>query len=183
MRDIDVRIAHASNPKRLGERYNHCMRQSDGWVLFIDHDVLLLHPKWYEICLRAIKNAGPKAGFLTALTNRLGCAQQRYPVPGHDISDHTKVALELEKKNRGQLEDFTHGKRMSGHVILTNREAWEACGGFTEGLGICGTDTRYHGRIEEAGYRVLLMKDLYVYHRYERFWKQEQFNSGEWALK
>ena len=179
---MEVIIPHDADEKNLGAVYNMAMKKADDWVLFMDSDAFLLHPKWYDICIRAIAREGYGAGLMTCYTNRLGCSQQIINRnSGHDILEHTQIAIDVEKENRNQVENYTNGKRMSGHLMLTHRDAWERCGGFAEGVGVIGTDTRYHGAIESAGYKVLLLKDLYVYHRYERYWRLPEWQNGAWC--
>jgi len=183
--EIDIHIAHDMDQGRLGETYNRLMGQSStDWVLFIDSDVLLLHPRWFNIFVRTIYLHGEGTGLITCKTNRLGCKEQMIlgNDNNHDIIKHTEHAISVERQFRGQVEDYTHGKRMSGHVMLVNKCAWEKVGGFPIG-GVIGTDTKFHGRIEHGGFKVLCMKDQYVYHRYLRQWRMQEYNDGEWAKR
>ena len=76
MISLDVRIPYLPN-KELGRAYNEAMETVRSWVMFIDSDVFLrTQPKWYDICMEAIRRVGHDAGFITCVTNRIGCPAQ-----------------------------------------------------------------------------------------------------------
>ena len=116
------------------------MRESPHeWVLLLDHDVLLLHPSWYEVCQRAIREH-PDAGLFTCFTNNVMCKHQRDPgaPAGHDFAAHRARAKALWE---------THGYRctenakwlIAGFFTLTSKTAWAKAGGFPE-EGFFGVD-------------------------------------------
>lgn len=178
---LDVYIPHNISASQLGKVYNSVMEKADGWVLFLDSDAMLLHPKWYDICMRAIYVLGDEAGFISCLTNRIGHALQRHcQYRGDDMKEHTQIAIAVEKSLRREYLDVTNDKGISGHFILTNKEVWSKSRKFKEGLGVLGTDNSYHYAVRDAGYKVFIMKDMYVYHRYARYWKGKNYKSGEW---
>jgi len=178
---FDKCIPHNEDPLLIPDEYNRYMEQSEDWVCFIDSDAMFIHPKWHTILLRAIKNLGKKAGFITCMTNRVGhlsCIPSDCP-QDHDIEKHTKYAIENEKKNREVYFNTKDLNPLSGHVILTHREAWEKSGRFrTANKGFLGVDNNYYRDVRKAGYETYIMKDMYVYHRYTRFWKKKDFR--EW---
>jgi len=159
---------------RIGEAYNNALSNLvEGWVLFIDHDVLLVNPYWWDICNAAINHVGLDAGWITCYTNRIGCKFQKAPnvnTQTDDIKYHRQFALDLFKKNRGKIRDLTNAKggRFSGMFILTHKQAWIDAGGFKENIGFFNVDCRYFTSLKNAGYKLFLMEDLYVYHGYFR---------------
>lgn len=171
--DIPVLIPYAPNGM-IGAAYNNVMKLIEDWVLFIDHDILLgLNPYWYEICNNAISAIGHNAGWLTCYTNRIGCSLQKAPdvnTISDDIRYHQMYARNLYKLNKGKLTDVTNipGKKFSGMFILTHKKAWSDAKGFPENIGFFGVDCEYYTRLKQAGYKTLIMKDLYVYHSYFR---------------
>jgi GT2 family glycosyltransferase len=168
---VPVIIAYAPNQK-LGFAYNREMEHVDEWVIFIDYDVMLLNPHWYDICLNAIQKVGHDAGWITCYTNRIGCKHQALGidnVESHDIRYHQQIAKKMYDTKRGKIRDLTDQPgQLSGMFILTNKKAWKATGGFKTD-GFYGVDNDYSRRIRLAGYRLYLMEDLYVYHSYFRF--------------
>jgi len=161
--------------KRLGEAVNRFMAKVDHWGLILDWDVHLLNVHWYDLCLDAIRRAGPQAGLITCVTNRIGCPLQRVKgAPDSDSRDeHADFAMHYEMEHAGELEDITHQSRwkLSGFFFLTSREAFDVVGPAPANKFI-GFDNWYHDRLREAGYGIYIMRNLYCFHAYRRQWKK-----------
>lgn len=173
----------------LAKAYNTTVDQfAKDWILMIDHDILLAtNPYWYEICNAAINQVGHDAGWITCVTNRIKCRYQKasnISADNDDMRYHRNFAKELYQKKKGRLLDATalENARFSGLFILTHREAWKKVNGFNEGIGFYGVDCDYSARLKNAGYKLFVMLDLYVYHGYFRetllpfFKTKEDFN-------
>ena len=93
---LDICIPHNEDPLLIVDEYNRYMEQSEDWVCFLDSDAMFIHPKWHTILLRAINNLGKKAGWMSAMTNRVGHnTQVSIDCPqGHEIEAHTKYSIE-----------------------------------------------------------------------------------------
>lgn len=174
---IQVCIPYAPN-QALGTACNAIMQRAEDWVLFLDHDVLLLNPNWYMMCEKAINEVVHKAGIITCMTNRIGCPIQRETVEDTDnLAYHWGIAKSLYNKHGSTVKDITVETRpLSGFFMLTHRKAWEQVGGFCEKF--LGMDTQYFGKLRDAGYRFYLLPGLYCYHAYKRFWKTGDFALG-----
>jgi len=169
---IDVKIPWEPG-KRLGYAFNRAIETVEDWVLILDYDVMLLSVNWYDICLRAIDKYGHSAGLISCMTNNIGCPLQR---DNHnktqDMDWHFSRAAEVERKNAGVVQDVTDSQfKLSGMFFLTHRSAWEKTGRVPDDKFI-GVDNWYDARIRENGYKVLILRDLYVYHGYKRLWKE-----------
>ena len=120
---IDVHIAYEPGGQ-IGADYNRIMRESPHeWILFLDHDVLLLHPSWYEVCQAAIKDH-PNAGLLTCYTNNIACKHQKLcdSPEGHDISLHRARARALWRSSGNRCtENSRH--LIGGFFMLTSKTA------------------------------------------------------------
>ena len=168
---LSIAIPYASK-FNIGRAYNMYMKQSQAeWVIFMDHDVLLVNPKWFEICRQAIIQHGDKCGLFTCYTNRIGCPLQQAPGVDNksdDINYHRYFAKKLYNNNLGRVLDLTKAKYFfSGMFIMTSRAAWEVTGGFKEG-DFFHIDVDYCKKIRKCGLKTMLMQDLYVYHGYFR---------------
>jgi|GEM_PF-2163998 len=162
--EIDVRIPYRADGD-LGFEYNRLMGQSDGWVLLLDHDVLLLNPHWYELCQQAIEEVGEDAGIITCRTNNIACPGQKDKhAPGNaDLDAHRKRAVELWKAHGAHTTDITRGKKLiGGFFMLVHRKVWERVGGFKRGF--LGVDNNFHQRVMRAGLKVYRLDGLYCYH-------------------
>ena len=180
---IDVRIAFEPGGQ-IGADYNRIMRESPHeWVLFLDHDVLLLHPSWYQVAQEAIRSH-PEAGIFTCWTNNIACKHQkdRGAPAGHDIEAHRARAWELWNKYGMKC---SHNRRwlIGGFFMLTSKAAWRKAGGFPED-GFFGVDNEYHRRIMRAGLTCWRIDGLYCYHirdRKDRSWAGGVPTSAEFA--
>jgi len=170
---IDVRIPWEPG-KRLGFACNRMFKTVDDWGLILDWDVTLLSLDWYDKCVAAIEAAGDNAGLISCMTNRIGCPLQKLALSGHvrnsdDLQIHYGISDTLP---RGALiEDVTNSShKLSGLFFLTRRGVWDAVGGVPDDKFI-GMDNYYHDRVRAAGYRIFIIKNLYVFHGYRRVWK------------
>lgn len=173
---IDVRIPWEPG-RRLGYAFNRMMETVSGWVLVLDWDVLQLDINWYDKCLKTIEVVGDDAGLISCVTNRIGCPLQK---AGSDsinsnIDYHVGFSQAISYDHSGIVEDVTEENwKLSGMFFLTNKKVFEKVGPVPDDKFI-GLDNWYHDRVKEAGYRIYIMRDLYVFHNYKRQWK----NKGE----
>lgn len=155
--------------QKVGIAYNRIMNELDGWVGFMDHDIFFANPSWYELFTNAIDRLGENAGFITCVTNRIGCQLQKQPGVdrnNHDIRYHKKIAREVYDQSGNEIVDITDSPfSPSALVFVTHKKAWQKVGGFSERKHI-GCDNDYCGRLKRSGYRLFIVKGLYVYHWY-----------------
>jgi GT2 family glycosyltransferase len=167
---IDVYIPYEPC-SRLGRAYNRAMEQSKDWVLFLDHDLFLCNPNWYDICLDAIKKIGKRAGWITCMTNNIPANYQRADIimsgvpENNDLVQHINYAKRLDKQFNGIYEEAKEsgGKLpdFCGYFILTHKEAWQKAGGFKDDFYV---DCWYGWALYKAGYKLIRIPGLYVYH-------------------
>ena len=165
---IDVRIAFEPNG-RLGEDYNRIMEESSQeWVLFLDHDVLIIHPCWYSVCQHAIKQK-PEAGIFTIWSNNIGNKRQKYPgAPNsrHPIHAHKNLARRIWMKYQYNLS-VIDPHLIGGFFLLTSKTAWNKAGKF-RGTGLLGEDNEYHRRMMACKLKAYRIDGLYALHLRER---------------
>lgn len=161
---IDVRIPYEPGG-RLGWDYNRVMEETPHrWVLFLDHDVLLLNPNWYHICQRATESG---AGLITCKTNarHQGTGQQAIGAPQDDRMEvHQQFAKTLWAKHKMLVTSIP---KASGFFMLVSKSAWEAVGGFPA-KGMFREDWGFSQRLVGSGYRIACLEGLYVYHLKKR---------------
>ena len=150
----------------LGAAYNRTMAllPEDGWACFLDHDAMFTTRYWHEQVLRAIE-LHPGAGAFTAVTNRIGNADQvalGIDPGNHDVAYHRTFGAQLADNHA--LRDVTSGPLISGVLIVLSKAAWKAIGGFQDGF--LGIDNQMHLDLKRAGKRVFVIEGLYVYHWY-----------------
>jgi GT2 family glycosyltransferase len=168
--DPHIDIVIPWQPGNLGAAYNQTMEKADGWVCFLDHDILMLNPDWYFMIQRTVRQLGKTAGWITGMTNRIACAQQYCPEAptGDNILDHMTFAKRQYLKYGDELREANYDDTnfgFSGFMILTHREAWEKTPGFMDGF--LGVDNEYHKSVCKAGYKSYVLPGLYMYHIYK----------------
>lgn len=153
--------------RNLGRAYNQTMRRLEGedWCVFLDHDAMWTTRTWYPQLLAAIRE-NPKAGLITAVTNRVGRKEQIAPgcPKGHDLREHFVFGAALRDKHGSAVRDLTKGALISGVVLCLSRQTWQDMRGFRDGF--FGVDNEAHKSVRRIGKRVLMMPGLYVYHWY-----------------
>ena len=165
--------------KNAGIAYNRAMDRAHDWVLIMDHDLFLCNPSWYEIFLDAIIRLGHKAGWISAVTNRIPFGPQKSqgcPAISDNLIDHIRWA-EKVWNDHGSATVQNNGYGYCGFTILTHKEAWQKVGGFPEDQGF-HVDGNYAKKIYEAGYGMYIMPGNYVYHLHDR--KNEVWKWNKW---
>lgn len=152
----------------IGREYNCIMKScSCNWVGFADHDIFLANPHWYKMFVDAISVLGDKAGFIGCVTNRIGSQLQKVVAEkNNDIKYHKTLAERIYKENGNAVQDVTDSQFCpSALMFVTPKKAWYETGGFREN-GLVGVDTDYVNKLKAKGYKIYLLKGLYVYHWY-----------------
>jgi len=157
------------NGQNIGEYYNECCRiVPDGnWICFWDADVMTFHTfgNMNDFLEKAIaENPGVK--LFSCVANRIGTHKQRVNKTqdtNPSMIYHRKQAEQYLKKFGNQLRTDT--KTVSGLMLLFQKSTWQAVGGFTE-KGIAGVDTDFSRKISSHGWKVGILRGLYVMHYY-----------------
>lgn len=155
--------------KNLGSHYNRLMGTVKDWVCFLDHDILMLNPNWYHMCIHAVEALGHYAGWITGMTNAIACPFQfDLSAPKNsNMVDHMRHAKKRYNQHGERLQMIDPDKiplEFSGFMILTHKTAWEEAGGFDDGF--LGVDNFYHKKLLKAKYTTYVMPGLYMYHLY-----------------
>lgn len=165
--------------KNAGAAYNRAMQHASDWVLILDHDLFLACPNWYEAALDAVMKLGHKAGWISAVTNRTPCGDQKSqgcPDGSDNLIDHIRWA-EKVWKDHGSSTVRHDGIGYAGFWILTHKEAWTKVGGFPENHGF-HVDGDYSKALFKHGYESYVMPGVYVYHLMDR--KNEVWKWNKW---
>lgn len=160
-----------STEKNIGKALNEfCANVPDGdWICLQDGDIIYLTPDWGVQIEEVIRKHGDKFGLIGCLTNRLGRDIQRYKGEfsnEHDIKVHYKIAGELVKSDWAVVEDVTRRKYIAGMFMLFPKSLWNKIK-FKENTP--AFDDYFSKEVSRKGYKLGLMKGLYVYHLY-RIW-------------
>ena len=165
---IDVRIPYGD--PGLADAYNQALRESSAeWLLFLDHDVFLCNPLWYEISKQAIldlKEWDPKAACIgcKAGGEHHKSTMRRLGVPNSDIAYHIEQSRKQWRRFGPALDRVK--RHIAGYFLLVNKEAALAVGGFEQkNNSINNVDQLFGQKLLDAGYHIFELPGLYIYHR------------------
>lgn len=178
----EVKIYY-SNPyntsKNIGKGLNDFCKlvPEDAWICLQDGDMMYLTPDFGVQIEKVIKEYGHNYGLIGCMTNRLGRQIQRIGDldNNHDIIKHYEIAVKLSKDNFGVVEDITHKRYVAGMFMLFPKSLWNKVKFKENNIAF---DDAFSQDVRRAGYRLGLMKGLYVYHLY-RAWSDNPVKSRE----
>ena len=151
--------------KNLGGAYNEIIASSrDEWVILKDYDVCGLTPTQLLQIPEYINKYGDGTGIFTCYTNRIGYGHQRYRgevSEDSDIKHHIEIAKNLESLH---LSVTKMPELISGFFMVVKKSAWEKVQGFPDGL--LGVDDKFSRKIHKAGFDILRMDTIYLWHNY-----------------
>ena len=155
--------------KNIGVSYNKILNlvDEDDWVCFLDGDAVHTSP-FFGVRLEEVIVNNSDYSMFTCVTNRIGCPYQ-IAQGVNQISDDQKYHREFGEKiwnsYKTQVVDITKLQLLSGVLILIQKKAWSKVGGFKE-TGMLGVDNDIHTKFKNFGFKVGLMKGIYVQHWY-----------------
>jgi Predicted glycosyltransferases len=168
---------------KLGYAYNRAMEKAEDWVLFLDHDVFLCNPNWYELLLHVISKVGHSVGVISGITNRIPSIIQNSnnylkEVPKSNVlDDHILYSKKIWEKYKFQYIIKEGKSDLCGFTILTHKEAWKKAGGFQNKFHV---DCHYGWDVQAAGFKVCIVPSFYVYHLESekvRLWDWNQWSN------
>ena len=167
---IDVKIPY-SPTGQLADAYNEALTEGcSEWVLFLDHDVFLCNPHWYDICVKAIESVkdDPKAFCIGCIAGgEIKIRRKKrhpQPLPIDSIAVHIELAKQAYAMHGNEV--VPRDKYVTGFFLLVNRKIAKKIGFVQQRLGnIYNIDIDFGTRGLEAGYNIYTIPGLYVYHR------------------
>lgn len=137
------------------------------WLVILDGDTAFLLSDFGHQIEHYIKQY-PDTGLFTCYASRCHYAWQR--VPGSDqenpdIRYHRKIA-EQQSKLLGQVAEID--KRIAGHMMVIQKKTWLKIRNTAKNAAkekyILGVDTKISNAIRVHGYKIRLMKSIYILH-------------------
>lgn len=164
---MTIPFAPPSDALNLGGAYAATMNATTApWVMFMDYDAQILTPHFYRLALEAIADTRRPWGLLSCMATRTGNRAQRVGSMDdhHDIRrwrERQKMILRAHK-GRPLITEIGPGAKMSGHVLIVRREAFEAIPPIPPGL--VGIDWWLCEQMQRAGFALGIIERLAVYH-------------------
>jgi hypothetical protein len=163
--DLNLNLINAYN------RHMELLPGNEDWAIFIDHDALWTTYHWKRQIAQYIESY-PEYSCFTCLTNRVASVKQVAPnAPTNNNYEEHRAFGELLANAPLELEDFTipTPNHLSGVVIVLHKSAWKNIGKFktwNATSNILGVDSALHRDLHQHGYKLGIMKNVYVYHWY-----------------
>lgn len=161
--------------KHLGVAYNQAIEifhsrakfhGGSNFIVVMDHDAMFLTPDAIKI-IEGYTEKWPDTGIFTCYTNRLhpdSKGQLLGPMSENDsIRDWITVA-EKQKSKGFHVTEINHS--IGGFLMVINMGAWFRIGGFNPDKKCLGVDNDFSDRILKAGYKILRMDSIVVWHSY-----------------
>jgi hypothetical protein len=161
--------------KQYGRELNRAINNAfHDWVCVTDLDTMFLYEHSGTIIEDAISYA-PENTILSCFTNR--CAHKHQLINEHfsycgDVTIHYQIAKRMADVHWADCIDLPPEKSISGFLMIFNKHLHNQVP-FMDGLrnaNGCFFDVDFIRRAKQAGYKLRLIKGLYVMHYY-RFHK------------
>lgn len=161
-----------SSDKSLVESYNaiYDKLSPDDWGCILDGDAMFTTRTFGHQIEDVIKKHGETYGVLTSMTNRVANNEQL--VPGtwssNDMSYHRAKGDEVYDAFFDRVDDITQRSLFSGVMVLMQANTWREIYPdiVKSGYTMLGVDNEIHKQARAKGYKVGLMRGIYVMHYY-----------------
>ena len=140
---------------------NDGIRAAEGDFLVMLNSDTLVTKGWLEGLTVFLRN-NPSAGLVGPVSNAVG-NEQRIHTVGRTPAE---ILEEGEVWTSRSMGDFFESDRLGFFCIAARREAVEEIGPLDEGFGLgFYEDDDYCIRVRMAGYKLICLEDVFVYHR------------------
>lgn len=153
--------------KNIGRALNdHCalVQNEDDWIVTRDGDTMFLPPFWAKQVEDIIEEHGTKYQLFIPVTNRVASLKQR-PFPkdfeNYDILYHNGVAKKLFEEHYKEVERYKGFP--AGLMLVFQKKTWNKVKFREDRIDF---DTIFGRSLMMNGYKIGLMKGLYVFHGY-----------------
>ena len=160
-----VRLIENSHNLGFARAINQGMKAArGGYIAWVNSDTRVT-PGWLERLAAALRS-DPELAAVGPVTNRIAGAAL-VPVPAGFVASRPALDALGEAyalKNSGQVVE---AHRLTGFFLLLRRSSVAAVGQLDERFGLgCYEDYDYCLRLRQAGYKLAVARDVFVYHSY-----------------
>lgn len=153
-------VVHASENRGFAGGVNLGLAQAEGHALILNSDTFL-SPGWLERLESALFSARD-IGMAGPVSNCAAGPQQIDGLLLRDVEEIDAYAARRAMEYRDQRRDVV---RLIGLCLLIREQTWKAVGGFDERFGPGNyEDDDYCTRVRQAGYRMVVADDAFVFH-------------------
>jgi GT2 family glycosyltransferase/Flp pilus assembly protein TadD len=156
-----VEVLRNESNRGVPAAWNQAIARARGrYLVFLNNDTVLA-PGWLEGLVSQALHDWPRVGLVGPVTN--GAPEPQGIRAGYDSLEH------LDAFAAQRRQDFAGRpllvRRLTGFCLLVRREVLERVGTFDERFGLGFFEDDDLGvRAQEAGYRLVVARDVYVHH-------------------
>ncbi len=155
-----AQVIHSERNLGFAGGVNLGMNVAEGHILLLNSDTLV--PKGWLDPLEVALLSSDDIGMVGPMSNYVSGDQQ---MPGLVFETQEEIdafARDLAESKKGQLQDT---RRLVGFCVLIREQVFRKVGLFDEAFGIGGyEDDDYGMRVLNAGYRLCIAEDAFVFH-------------------
>jgi len=153
-------VLHVQDNLGFAAGVNLGIAEAEGHVVLLNSDTQA--PEGWLARLEAALLTSDDIGIVGPMTNSAPGLQQIDGLERDSIDAVNAFARDLAERNAGKIRD---AYRLVGFCMLIREEVWRTIGLFDERFGL-GTfeDGDYCLRVMQAGYRLCVAEDCFVYH-------------------
>jgi len=132
------------------------------YVVWLNNDTIVT-PNWLSILVKDLEN-NPNASAIGPMSNGTGVMQSVDEWDGKPTQKEvSNFAKKFHEKNKDQVFEY---HRIAGFCIVMKSELIAEIGKLDETFNVGGyDDDDYCKRIREAGYKILIAEDVFIYHK------------------
>lgn len=159
--------------KKLFEAIDNYMNllRDDDWAVIMDGDTAFLRPD-FGFRIKEYTDEYPDAGLFTCYASRCHYHFQQVH-GGADMADpsilrHKEICDEIDAANRLQVEEVQ--RRIAGHLMIIRKGVWKIVRRtvmlqvVAYNKKILGVDTKISYAMLQHGFKIYLMKGIYILH-------------------
>lgn len=146
----------------------------DAWICLQDGDMCYLTPDWGVQIEEVIRRHGHKYALFGCMTNRLARQHQRHTEEiddNHDMMYHYAIAVDRKERFWAEVQPTT--LPLAGLMMVFPKKVWKEIK-FKENE--IGFDDVFSLALMRRGYKLAIMKGLYVYHLYRAWSNSPKFD-------
>lgn len=174
MSNLKLVVKPYSFSKSLFEAYGDVFElvMKADWVCFLDGDVAFLEMSDFGDVLEGYIERFPDTGIFTSYASRCHYEWQR-GIESDSVRELGGISRGYFQRNGFEVVEID--KRIAGHLVMMKKEVWLMVRGAVErqvrlgGKKILGFDTQLSRAVLRAGYKIRLMKGVYVFHYLRAF--------------
>lgn len=153
-------VVHAGTNRGFAGGVNLGLARAEGHVVLLNGDTLV--PEGWLGRLQRALLPSDTVGMVGPMSNCVSGGQQIDGLTFTTPDEINAFARDLESRNYGRLRDTT---RLVGFCLMIRDRVWREVGLLDEGYGIGNfEDDDYCLRVLQAGYRLCVAEDAFVFH-------------------